>query len=104
MRIKKEIKIMKILKVNSGKAYYSFDGITDNEIDRISKDDLLRLLDIFLSQDCDMDEYNETEIANKAHQIIYKSLYGKFKDLEDKKQLFNEESDKVYKDAIEFYS
>lgn len=95
---------MKILKVNSGKAYYSFDGITDNEIDRISKDDLLRLLDIFLSQDCDMDEYNETEIANKAHQIIYKSLYGKFKDLEDKKQLFNEESDKVYKGAIEFYS
>ena len=51
-----------------------------------------------------MDEYNEDGVANKAHQIIYKSLYGKFKDLKDKKQIFNEESDKVYKDAIEHYS
>ena len=98
MRIKKEIRIMKILKINSGKAYYSF------EIDRISKGDLLKLLDVFLSQDCDMDEYNEDGVANKAHQIIYKSLYGKFKDLKEKKQFFNEESDKVYKDAIEHYS
>ena len=104
MLIKKETKIMKILKINSGKAYYSFDGKTDYEIDKISKDDLLKLLDVFLSRDCDMDEYNEASIANKAHQIIYKSLYSKFKDLEEKRQLFNEESDKVYKDAIEFYS
>lgn len=84
MRIKKEIRIMKILKINSGKAYYSFDEITDYEIDRISKGDLLKLLDVFLSQDCDMDEYNEDGVANKAHQIIYKSLYGKFKDLKEK--------------------
>ena len=95
---------MKILKVNGGKAYYSFDGSTDNEIDKISKDDLLKLLDIFLGQNCEMDEYEEISIANKAHQIIYKSLYNKFRDLEDKKQIFTEECDRVYKEAIDFYS
>jgi hypothetical protein len=50
-----------------------------------------------------MDEYNEESIANKAHQIIYKSLHDKFKSLSENRMRFHDESREFYREAYEKY-
>ena len=51
-----------------------------------------------------MDEFNEDVLSNKAHLIIYKNIYEKFSDLLTNKTRFKDESESLYKVAIEKYS
>ncbi len=50
-----------------------------------------------------MDEFKIEKVTNKAHQIIYKNLYERFSDLIDHKNRFKDESERLYKSAIEKY-
>lgn len=98
---------MKYLKIDDNKAFYlqaSNDETIWIEIDKINKVDLLALLDCAISSDFEMDEYSEEILANKAHQIIYKNIFEKFKTLLTMKDKFKDESENLYKDAIEKYS
>lgn len=95
---------MQILKIENEKGLYSTDGIKFEPIDKISKDDIMTILDNFISEDCDMDEYDEARIKNPAHQIIYSNIYNKLEELKDQKRLFVEEGETLYKEAIEKYS
>ena len=103
-----ELKHMKYLKIEDNRGF--FLRIVDNEveiwtdIDQISKEDLFFLLNKAISQDFEMDEFNEDILSNKAHQIIYKNLYEKFSDLLTNKTRFKDESESLYKAAIEKYS
>ena len=47
--------------------------------------------------------YVEEKIQHKAHQIVYKSIYEKFTDLTTNKNVFKDECDSLYKNAIEKY-
>lgn len=97
---------MKYLKIDDNKAYYlkSADSETVwTEIDKINKDDLLTLLNSAISNDFEMDIYSEEILANKAHQIIYKNIYEKFTSLLTMKDKFKDESESLYKEAIEKY-
>lgn len=51
-----------------------------------------------------MDEYNEDILQNKAHQIIYKNINEKFKELIANKTRFKDESESLFKEAIDKYS
>lgn len=98
---------MKYLKIDDNKAYYlkSADNETVwTEIDKINKDDLLTLLNSAIASDFEMDIYSEEILANKAHQIIYKNIYEKFSSLLTMKDKFKDESENLYKEAIEKYS
>jgi len=95
---------MKYLKIDNGKGYFCNDEQEWIEIDQIGKEDLLTLLDKAVSVDFGMDEYNVDSLQNKAHQIIYKSLFRKFKELEENKSRFKDESEQLYKSAIEKYT
>ena len=95
---------MKFLKIENSKGFYCLDGANWQEIDKISKDDLMVLLDKAVETDFEMDEYKQEAIANKAHQIIYKNLYLKFIELLDNKTIFKDESEQFYKAAFEKYS
>lgn len=103
-----ELKHMKYLKIKDNRGF--FLRIADDEseiwtdIDQISKEDLFFLLTKAISQDFEMDEFNEDTLSNKAHQIIYKNLYEKFLDLLTNKTRFKDESESLYKVAIEKYS
>lgn len=94
---------MKILRISNSKGEFSLDGINYSPIDTINKDDLLNMIDLFVNNECELDEYSEEKIPNKAHQIIYHSLYRKFKELEQNKAQFKDMSDNIYKDAINKY-
>jgi len=97
---------MKYLKIDDNKAYYLKSANSETvwtEIDKINKDDLLTLLNNAISNDFEMDIYSEDILANKAHQIIYKNIYEKFTSLLTMKDKFKDESESLYKEAIEKY-
>jgi len=95
---------MKYLKIENEKGLYSLDGSEWLFIDRISKDDLLSLLDTALTSEFDMDVYDESKIGNQAHQIIYQNIFRKFEDILKNKKKFKDQSEMMYKKAIEKYS
>jgi len=95
---------MKFLKIEDNKGFFSLDGKKWELIDRIDKDHLLKLLDLALSDDFEMDEFKEENLGNQAHRIIYKNIYEKFRDLSKNKNHFRDKNEALYKEAIEKYS
>lgn len=101
-----KITVMKYLKIEDNKGYFIQlkDSTTEwVEIDRINKDNLLYLLNSAVTDEFEMDIFDETKLANKAHQIIYKNIYEKFADLITMKTKFKDESESYYKEAFEKY-
>lgn len=96
---------MKILKIEDGNGYFwAVDSEEWVPIDKIDKDGLMKLLNAFLSEDVEIDEYNEESLSNKAQQIIYRSVSEKFSSLKDNKDKFKDESDRMYLEAIQKYT
>lgn len=94
---------MKYLKIEDNKGHYISQSGDWREIDQISKDDLIYLLNKAISEDFEMDEYVEENIGHKAHQIVYKSIHEKFSGLVENKNIFKDECDSLFKTAIEKY-
>ena len=95
---------MRILKIMNEKGYYSTDGNHYEVIDKITKEDLMLLLDRFVTEECEMDPYSDEQIKNPAHQIIYRNIYGKLNELSSQKNIFMEEGKTLYQAAIQKYS
>ena len=98
---------MKYLIIERGQAKYTVDANTrpQKSIDKISKDDLLKLIDLCMNDESfEMDPYDERELQNKAHQIIYKNIYRKLDDITKKRVSFSDEMTSLYRSAIEKYS
>ena len=97
---------MKFLKINDNKAFFLKDKAEPEnwtEIDKIEKEDLMKLLDFAIQEDFEMDVYDENILANKAHQIIYKSIYEKLNTFLNNKARFKDETEAIYKEALEKY-
>lgn len=93
---------MKYLKIELNKGFY-WNGNGYSEIDKINKEDILNLVNLAEKEDFELDEYNESNIANKAHQIIYENIYSKFSQFLENKGQFKREVDETYRDAIGKY-
>lgn len=102
-----KIQSMIYLKIDDNKGFFLKDGGehegTWHAIDLITKEDLYFLLKRAVSDDFEMAAYDEQILSNKAHQIIYKNLYEKFTDLVANKTRFKDESDNLYKAALDKY-
>lgn len=94
---------MKLLSIKDGSGYYLGESSEIISIDKITKVDLLRLVDLTLSEEAEFDEYDESIIKNQAQQIVYKSIYEKLRDLSKRKQEFIDESERLFLDAYEKY-
>ncbi len=94
---------MKILKVEDNKVYFSTNKSSWILIDKITKDDLLKLMDLTIEKKVGMDDFDADKINNQAHQIIYKNIYNKFKELLEDNKRFKDQSELLYKEAIEKY-
>lgn len=92
------------LKIDNGKGLFFKEPDQWIEIDQIGKEDLLVLLDKAIADEFEMDEYDAELLQNKAHQIIYKHLFQKFNELVENKSRFKDESEQLYKSAIEKYT
>ncbi len=96
-------KDMKLLKIENSLGVYLDDQGAFSPIDKITKEDLLRLVGMTLSEVVEFDEYDERTLKNQAHQILYKSIYEKLKGLSERKQEFTDESAGLYLQDYERY-
>lgn len=95
---------MKLLSINDSKGYFLLADGNFAEIDKISKEDLLRLVGLTLSEnDIEFDEYGDEAVKNQAHQIIYKSVFEKLRELRGRKKEFVDESERLYLADYERY-
>jgi hypothetical protein len=92
------------LKIDDNKGYFLKEDNTYEDIDKIGKDDLMRLIDLAVSVDFQMDEFDEEQMRNPAHRIIYKTLYFKFQKLVENKDRFIDESSNLFKEAYQKYN
>jgi hypothetical protein len=96
---------MKYLKIENNKGLFRLDTTKENwtELDQITKDHLLILLKFASTADFEMDDYKEELLQNPAHNIIYRNIFGKFKDFLNNKTRFQDTVEAMYKTAIEKY-
>ena len=95
---------MKILKIENGNAYFK-PSIKEEwkPIDEIDKGGLMKILNVFLNSEVEIDTYDETQLQNQAQQIIYKSVSEKFGTLLENKSKFKDESERMYLEAVQKY-
>src|SRR6185312_38014 len=95
---------MKLLRISENAGQFLAANGEYSPIDKISKDDLLRLVDHTLDKDdVELDEYDDRAIKNQAHQVIYKSIFRKLTDLRKRRQEFTDESARLFLDQYEKY-
>jgi hypothetical protein len=95
---------MKLLRVSENCGHYLDEQGAYRPIDKIGKDDLLRLVNWTLNEDSvEFDEYDEKAIKNHAHQIIYKSIVLKLRGLRNRRQEFTDASARIFLEEYEKY-
>lgn len=95
---------MKLLRIDDTAAQFLRPDGTYAPIDKIDKDDLLRMVDRTLEDEqFEVDPYDENAIKNQAHQVIYRSVAQKLVDLRKRRQEFLDESARLFLDEYERY-
>lgn len=94
---------MKILKIEDSQGFFLKGNGEYSPLDQITKDDLLRLVDLTLTDEVIFDEFNDERVKNQAHQIIYKSIFEKLSGLKERKDEFRDESNRLYLQEYERY-
>ena len=87
---------MKLLKIKSNQGLFRNNVGVYVPIDKITKKELLRLVNLALSETVEFDEYHAEKIQNQAHQIIYQSVYDKLMELYERKDEFLDQSERLY--------
>lgn len=95
---------MKCLKIEEGKGFFSLDGSMWTHIDQIKKEDLLILVKLALSEEYEYDKYEDELIFNSAQQIVYKHISERLFELNINRIHFKDESEALFKEAIDKYS
>lgn len=104
----KEEKNMKCLKICNGQAYLCSSKDCVKPLDKITKDDLIQMIDIITDPDVEdtfeIDDPKTNTISNEVHRIIYQNLSGKLQELIDSRTSFVDEANSLYKDAFDKYT
>jgi len=94
---------MKLLKIDRNLGFF-LDGHGEYvDVDKITKEDLLRLVNSTLQDEVEFDDYNDDDIKNQAHQIVYRNVYEKLRDLRGRRKEFVDESERLYLQEYEKY-
>jgi hypothetical protein len=95
---------MKLLRIHENAGQFLKADGTYETIDKIDKDDLLRLVDKTLdAEEFEVDAYDEQAVKNQAHQVIYKSIAQKLVDLRKRREGFIDEAARLYLVEYERY-
>lgn len=94
---------MKLLKIEDNQGHYYIGPEEYLTLDKLTKEALLKLVNLILENDVEMDEYDEEAIKHQAHQVIYKSVYQKLLDLDKRKQEFIDEAETLFLEDYEKY-
>ncbi len=94
---------MKLLKIENHLGHYRAEDGAYHEIDQITKEALLWILERVLDGSGEMDEYDEDELKNQVHQVVYKSIYSNLKALEDRRPEYIDESERLFLEDYKRY-
>lgn len=94
---------MKLLKIEGNCGHFLLANGEFESLDKLTKEDLLRLVDLTLSEEVVFDNAEDAPLANHAHQIIYKSVYEKLSELASRREEFTDESERLYLDEYDRY-
>ena len=94
---------MKALKIENHQGHFVTEEGGYETVDKVDKTVLLRLVNLALEDDFEIDEFDAEKLKNQAHQIIYRSIGEKLTDLHQKRNQFRDESERLYLDAYEKY-
>jgi len=87
---------MKLLKIDTEQGLFLTKDGDYRSIDLLTKEDLKRFIGAVLNDDADFDEYDENAIKNRAHQVVYKSIFRNLQTLKDRRQEFKDESERLF--------
>ncbi len=88
---------MKLLKIDNNSGYYYDNQGEFATVDKITKDDILRLVNLTLGEEeVEFDEFSNDKLKNQAHKIIYKSIFEKLQGLKERRDEFRDESERLY--------
>lgn len=97
---------MTLLKVENNIGKFSIDGTNFIEIEKISKDDILKIFEKVLNEDSIIIEKSNEEdkkINSPAQKIIYDNIYEKISEIISEKDEINSFDDDVYGIAMKKY-
>jgi len=96
---------MKLLEIKGKLGYYCDNQGKFAPVDKITKEDILRLVNLTLDtkSEVEFDEYNDDNLKNHAHQIIYKSIFEKLQGLKKRRQEFIDQSERLFLSDYEKY-
>ncbi|UZJ44464.1 hypothetical protein OOT55_17680 [Marinimicrobium sp. C6131] len=94
---------MRILKIDGNNGHYSINGDDFESIDKLDKERLLKLVDLALTKEVEMDEYDPEILKNEAHRIIYRSVHKKLRELVLRKDEFFDKSEREFYETYENY-
>lgn len=94
---------MKLLSISEGKGFFLGEAGSPTPIDQITKEDLLRLVDLTLTLDAPMDAYDVSLLLNQAHQIIYENVWTRLSELGSRKKEFLDDSKRAFLTEYERY-
>jgi len=94
---------MRILKIEGGNGHFCANGEEFVSIDKLDKDSLLKLVELALTQEVEMDDYDSETLKNEAHRIIYRSVHKKLQELVARKDEFFDKSEREFYEIYENY-
>jgi hypothetical protein len=94
---------MKLLSISDGKGFFLSETGSPAPLDQLSKEDLLRLVELTLTSDAQMDAFDPALLQNQAHQIIYENVWSRLAELALRKKEFLDESRRLYLTEYERY-
>lgn len=92
-----------MLKIDNNQGWFQKVNGEYEQIDKIIKEDLLRMMENILENDTEMEEYDEEKLKNQAHQVVYKSIYNNLKSLKDRKEEFKDNTECLYQEQYTKY-
>ncbi len=95
---------MKLLKIENDLGYFLASDGEFVVVDKLTKEHLLQLINhVVESGATEMDDFDESQLKNQAHQIIYKSVYRKLLDLKTRRKEFVDESARLFLEDYQKY-
>ena len=94
---------MKLLKIEDNLGHFMAKDGSYHTIDKITKDALLWIMEKVLDSLGELEPYDEEKIKNQAHQVVYKSIYSNLNSLEERRQEFIDESERLYLEDYKKY-
>jgi len=95
---------MKLLKIDNNLGHFVLEDGTYSLIDKIDKENLLRLMTHILEDDeVEMDPYDDQAVKNQAHQVIYRSIVQKLSELRGRREEFKDDAARIYLEEYEGY-